>query len=77
MACDSCGERRGHLNGCDGGSSRRKADEAYAAAKKRQKEQAKLKNVGKPRSTEWMNAEIPEGHKSVKTGDGRYVIVKK
>lgn len=84
-----CGGPKGkHLPGCDGSPStsgrknravagRRTKQAEFDDAKARQKAQAKRKNIGKERDTEWMNVEIPEGYRSAKQANGKYRIVPK
>lgn len=88
-----CGGDGKHLNGCNrltravssredrrrgkAEKDRAEKDSKFKEAQARQKEQAKLNNVGKKRATAFMDAEIPQGHRQTKTADGYYVIVKK
>lgn len=85
MACDYCGAKRGHLNGCDGSSpskgrkakavQKRKDDTAaYEADKARQQEQAKRSLIGRRRSTRPRDVEIAKGCHVEKDAGGYYVI---
>lgn len=87
------GPKGKHLKGCDGASNAsagrggKRLDKAiakrasqgkdYESDKERQQREAKRKNIGKERSTEWMNAEIPQGYRSAKQANGKYKIVPK